>query len=287
MAIGIEHLLRRLDTDDRAPAAGPRTVNNSPEYFPRLGIPTCRFLHGLVTVATSLENRYADSTTSGHIPLNVQRITDIAEGLIRKRGEGSEAYTPTYRFDYFRLQTRHHTVREVDPHEINTLEMAFSPTGHSANESTRVYFHPNTRRQYDKYKSFEDLPLDEVLDILSSRRMSAERVAQVIAEYNETRASLEIVSDNAELELIFCEGEDITVTSAGRDSEPAYSKHFGLVQCRLSMTIDTRRKELAGVLFPFSAFCGTRAPQAREQMEEVLRNCALDLAIRAKPNQKV
>lgn len=230
MAIGTEHLLRRIpdDTDGRAPVAGRRTVNNSPEYFPRLGIPTCRFLHGLVTVATSLENRYADSTTSGHIPLNVQRITDIAEGLIRKRGDGSEAYPPTYRFDYFRLQTRHHTVREVDPHEITLLEMAFSPAGHSANESTRVYFHPNTRRQYDKYESLEGLPPDGARDILS-RRMSAERVAQVIAGYNETRASLEIVSDNAELELIFCEGEDITVTSAECDSEPAYSKHFGLV----------------------------------------------------------
>lgn len=231
------------------------------------------------------------SAPRNHIPSSIQSLVDVSEALIRRK-DSEPVISPSYSLRFCHLTTNppNKTTVDIDPRKIEMLKMIFSFNGNpSSDREVKICLRPNTRRVYSEpmYRFLEGLTRDEAREVLSSRRIPAEKVAQVLDSYEEDPVAFRMISDGAELEIIFREGQVVTATSIKRGVEPILTDCRGLAICRLLITeAEAKKKGLIKMPFPLSDFCGTRVPESQKEIEEWLGKIASDLAKRAKPDKR-
>ena len=216
-------LIPLAGTFDQPPIEGTRTLENSPQLFPHLSPGGCEFLYEVAQVAIFLEQQLSlrltpTSQNRLYIPLSIQRVVDIAEGLVR---------TPETAFlspgkDVVGLDSRNYFLRYVAENKVNTyeggknchrldaVEMSFFSNGGSqGSQDVQISLRPNTTRKIfaangKSIGHLEGIPKTEVEEIISYRGWSPEEALQIAETQEVAYPTFTIISGGAKLQMVFC-----------------------------------------------------------------------------------
>lgn len=268
------------------PLEGKLNTANSPKFFPDLDLTGRRFLRGVATALhlSRISLLLSERLRGNYISTNIRILTDVADGLVLTNSADPLLFPPKYDFRSLRLFTRYryHVLNEIAPNGIAAVEMHFAPKdGPGGDKEVSLHLQPNPLRTYSArgYDYLNGLTRDGARRDLSLKRVAPDKAVEVIDTYSETPMALTIRShrangSGAELRIIFA-GEGMGNTNIDQ------------VICRLSVIEGALTKGLIQVHLPVSDFSEEAIFSSQDTLEKWLSKIALNLAVRAKPSQKV
>lgn len=273
---------------DQPPIRGKRNLQNSPELFPSLSDEGCELLQEVAQVAIFLEGQLLaylmlNDPKKPHItPFNIQRVVDIAEGLVRQPESGQRNYS-------LPCVTKNRVPEGgID---LDIVEMSFSPNGTLpyGSQDVRVSLQPETVRRTFNINGkplayFDGIAKEEVKEMMALRGKPSDEVLQIAETQKEFYPTLTITSSSAKFQMIFHDAiADCRLSIEGINYDQQTSdEETGFPEIRNKYTI------LVQTIVPLRRFRRfQRGDLSQQKIDEWLNKIASDMLKKARrPKQK-